>query len=74
MTSKTKISNGYSTILPAEIRKALDLSPGDFLQWDIEEDTIRIQPRKKGTLNGIIGCVASGGDAVTDKRRVQRGD
>ena len=74
MTSKTKISTGYSTILPAEIRKALDLSPGDILQWDIEKDTIRIIPRKKVSLTGIIGYVSIGGDAVADKKRTQSGD
>jgi len=74
MTSKTKISEGYSTVLPAEIRKALDLSPGDILQWEIEDGTIRVKPRRKETLIAIIGCARAGGDAVADKKQAQRGD
>ena len=74
MPSKTKISDGYSTVLPAEIRKMLNLAPGDILQWEIESGVITIRPRKKVTLAGICGKISSGGDAVQDKRRVQSGE
>jgi len=74
MTSKTTISDGYSTVLPAEIRRALDLAPGDILQWDLEEGTIRIRPRKRMTLAGICGIVSAGGDALQDKKKVQSGN
>jgi AbrB family looped-hinge helix DNA binding protein len=74
MTSKTKISDGYSTVLPAEIRKALNLTPGDVLQWDVEEGIIRIRPRKKMTLAGICGVVSAGGNALNDKKKVQSGE
>ena len=74
MPSKTKISDGYSTVLPAEIRKALNLTPGDILQWDVEDGIITIQPRKKVTLTGICGVISSGGDAVNDKKKIQSGE
>ena len=74
MTSKTKISEGYSTVLPAEIRKALNLTPGDVLQWNVEGGVITIQPRKKMTLTGICGVISSGGDAVNDKKKIQSGE
>ena len=74
MTSKTKLSEGYSTVLPAEIRKALHLAPGDILLWEIEGDTIRIKPRKKATLDTITGITSCGGDAVQDKKKVQTGE
>jgi len=74
MTSKTKISDGYSTVLPAEVRKALDLSPGDVLQWEVENGVITIRPRKKMTLAGICGMVSAGGDAVQDKKMLQSGN
>jgi len=74
MTSKTKISEGYSTVLPADIRKALNLMPGDILQWNVEEGIITIHPRKKATLVGICGIVSAGGDAVNDKKRIQSGE
>lgn len=74
MTSKTKISDGYSTVLPAEIRKALDLAPGDILQWELEDGIIRIRPRKKMTLEGICGIISAGGDARKDKKKAQSGE
>lgn len=74
MTSQTKISDGYSTVLPAEIRKQLDLTPGDILQWDIDNNTIIIKPRKKVALTDICGSISIGGDAVVDKKRIQSGE
>jgi AbrB family looped-hinge helix DNA binding protein len=74
MVSKTKISDGYSTVLPAEIRKALNLTPGDILQWDVSDGIITIQPRKKVTLMGICGIISSGGDALNDKKKMQSGE
>jgi AbrB family looped-hinge helix DNA binding protein len=74
MVSKTKISEGYSTVLPAKIRKALNLAPGDILQWDVKGGIITIQPRKKMTLTGICGVISAGGDAVLDKKKIQSGE
>jgi AbrB family looped-hinge helix DNA binding protein len=74
VTSKTKISDGYSTVLPAEIRKTLDLSPGDVLQWSVEDGLITIKPRKKMTLAGICGVISAGGDSVNDKKKIQSGE
>ena len=54
ITSQTKISEGYSTVLPAEIRKTLNLTPGDILQWYIDNNTIIIKPRKRVTLSDIL--------------------
>ena len=74
MTSQTKISDGHSTLLPAEIRKTLNLAPGDILQWDIDDNTIIIKPRKRVNLTDICGSISSGGDAVEDKKKNQSGD
>jgi len=74
MPSKTKLSEGYSTVLPAEIRKALELAPGDILLWEIEGNSIRIQPRKKATLDSITGIASCGGDALHDKKKAQTGE
>jgi AbrB family looped-hinge helix DNA binding protein len=72
--SKTKLSEGYSTVIPAEIRKALNLVPGDILQWEIEKGIIIVKPRKKETLREITGMISCGGDAVTAKKNVQSGE
>jgi AbrB family looped-hinge helix DNA binding protein len=74
MSSKTKISDGNSTVLPAEIRKLLDLGPGDTLLWEVRDGVITIHPRKKETLDGICGMISVGGDAVSEKKWVQSGE
>ncbi len=71
--SKTRISRGYSTVLPSKIRKMLDLKPGDVLEWEVEDSVIRIVPRRKERLDDIIGLIEKGGDALDSKRSLQRG-
>ena len=73
MLSKTKISKGYSTVIPAEIRHAMDLEPGDILEWNIKGEVLMVKPRKKVTWDDVIGIISVGGDAVESKRRIQRG-
>lgn len=48
MISETVISKGYQTVVPAKIRKAHKISPGDVLEWIDGENGIIVQPRKKG--------------------------
>ena len=73
MLSKTKISNGNSTVIPSEIRHRLDISPGDLLIWDIIQDKILVEHRKKLTLDDVMGIVSKGGDAVAAKKKIQSG-
>ena len=71
--SQTKVSSEYSTVIPAQIRKALHIEPGDLLVWNIEGDGLRIRPRKKENLKNLIGLISSGGNAVEAKKRIQGG-
>ena len=73
MLSETVISKGYQTVVPAKIRKAHKIVPGDVLEWIDSEKGIIVQPRKKRTLKDIIGLVKGEGDAVETKKRVQKG-
>ena len=73
MLSETVISKGYQTVVPAKIRKAHGITPGDVLEWMDTEQGILVQPRKKRTLQDIIGIVKSGGDAVESKKLIQKG-
>ena len=73
MLTETLISKGYQTVVPAKIRKAHKIMPGDILEWIDSEKGIIVQPRKKRTLNDIIGLVKSEGDAVESKKRIQKG-
>ena len=73
MLSETIISNGYQTVVPAKIRKAHNLMPGDVLEWIETEKGIMVYPRKKRTLNDIIGLIKADGDAVESKKQIQKG-
>ena len=73
MLNETVISKGYQTVVPAKIRKAHKIVPGDVLEWIDNEKGITVQPRKKRTLKDIIGLVKGDGDAVETKKRVQKG-
>ncbi len=73
MFDETVISKGYQTVVPAKIRRAHDILPGDVLEWIDTEKGIMVQPRKKRTLRDIIGLVKGEGDAVESKKRIQKG-
>lgn len=71
--TETVISKGYQTVVPAKIRKAHKIVPGDVLEWIETEKGIMVQPRKKRTLKDIIGLVKAEGDAVESKKQAQKG-
>jgi bifunctional DNA-binding transcriptional regulator/antitoxin component of YhaV-PrlF toxin-antitoxin module len=74
MTCETKISKGYQTVVPAELRKAYDIAPGDKLVWERSGSTIKIRVRKRKTWADITGMINVGGDAVEWKKKAQRGE
>jgi len=74
MLSKTKISKGYLTVVPKEVRRVSRIQEGDFLEWSFEDDRIVVRPRRPKTLDDIVGLISVGGDAVEAKRRLQRAE
>ena len=73
MISETKISKGYSTVVPAEIRKAMNIAPGDILVWELEGKGLKVSSRSRSELEDIIGLISKGGDALESKKRIQSG-
>jgi AbrB family looped-hinge helix DNA binding protein len=72
---RTKISKGFQTVVPKEIRKKLGLVPGDSITWEEKSDgTVVVAPKKRKSLDDVVGIIAVGGDAVADKKRVRRGE
>lgn len=71
MRCETKVSSGYSTIVPADIRKSLGINPGDILEWIIDDNKIIVKPRKKTQFGDIVGLIEEGGNALSAKRRIQ---
>ncbi len=73
MLSETKISKGFQTVVPAILRKTHKIMPGDILEWTDTDDGILVHPRKKRTLDDIIGLVKAEGNAVESKKAIQKG-
>ena len=71
---RTKISKGFQTVVPKKIRAKLDLGPGDSLIWEERGNSIVVKPKKRKSLDDLVGLISVGGDAVADKKRVRRGE
>lgn len=62
-------------MVPKEIRKKLGLVPGDSIVWEEKRDgTVVVKPKKRKSLDDVVGIISVGGDAVADKKRVRRGE
>lgn len=76
MTLDTVLTASNQTQVPAALRKANKVRPGDIVTWEPNPDgTATVRFRKKRTLADLIGIAPgiSGGDAVQAKKRAQRG-
>lgn len=56
---ETKISSGFQTVLPAEIRKKFDLGPGDEVVWIVTGDEISVRVRKKSRRDALLDLIGS---------------
>lgn len=74
MRSESKVSRGNLTVVPKAVREEADVREGDRLAWEVRGRDIVVRRRRPKTLADMVGGIAHGGDAVADKRRVQRGD
>lgn len=61
-------------MIPAELREAHGISPGDKLVWEEEKGEIKVRVKKRKTLADITGMINAGDDAVGWKKRAQRGE
>jgi len=71
---KTKISKGYQTVVPKDVRRKFGIKPGDSLIWEERGNEVVVKPKKKKTLKDITGMISVGGDAVVSKKKAQRGE
>lgn len=69
--SETRVSKGFLTVVPSEVRKAVGVREGDRLEWDLRGTEIIIHIRKPKTIHEIVGLGSRGGDAVASKKAVQ---
>ena len=59
---KTKLSKGYQTVLPSEIREKLNAKPGDEIIWSLIGEEVSIRLKKKtpiDSLKNLIGKFAT---------------
>ena len=73
MPSESKVSKGNLTVVPKAVRDEVDIQEGDVLAWEVREGELVVRRRRPKSLKDMIGVIAHGGDAVDDKRRIQRG-
>ena len=62
MVTETRVSKGFQTVLPAEIRKKFDIGPGDEVVWTVLGDEIFVRVRKVGgkdPLSKLIGAIST---------------
>lgn len=74
MISKTRISRGFQTVVPADVRKKFQVGPGDLLEWEVTDDGVQVHFRKKLSLRDITGIGdEEPSNAVKLKKKAQRG-
>jgi len=69
---ETKISKGYQVVVPSIIRNKFRIKEGDSLVWEILDNKIIVKPKKKKTIENIVGIVSVKADAVELKKKAQR--
>lgn len=69
--SESRLSTGFLTVLPKEIRDRMGAREGDLLQWKLRGTELVVRLRKRRTIDDITGIISYGGDAVASKKRVQ---
>lgn len=74
---ETKIYRGSQTVVPASVRKALNVDDDSIVQWDVDEDkqVAVVSFRRKRSLSEIIGIVEDDGrDSVEIKKKIAQGE
>lgn len=69
--SETRISRGFLTVVPSEVRKAIGIREGDRLQWQLRGTEIMVRLRRRTSIDDITGLIRHGGDSVASKKAFQ---
>lgn len=71
MTQLAKISSKGQVTVPADVRKALHISAGDMIAWDIETDgrifVRRLEPIDLAYLGAVSGTLSEWNSAEDDE-------
>lgn len=75
MVIETKISKGFQTVVPSNIRKLFKVGPGDIVEWRTDKNKVEVLFRKKRTIDDIMGIIdGPKTNSVEMKKRIQRGE
>lgn len=75
--NETKLYRGSQTVVPASVKKALNVDDDCILQWHVNEEKqiAEVSFRKKRSLSEIIGMIEDDGrDSVEIKKRIAEGE
>lgn len=73
----TKLYKGYQTVVPAEIRKELNLTMDDILDWSTEDGKMIIEIKRQAPMSDLSEfeiMAPEPTDAVELKKRSGRGE
>lgn len=72
----SKIYKGFQITIPSSIRKELDISLDDRVEWSIEGGNIKLNIKKQESLDLLTNIVESHypTDAVEIKKKAGRGE
>lgn len=77
MVISTKIYKGFQTVIPAEIRKDLNVKDTDIIDWAVNKNNnnVVVSFRKKACLHDLsgMGKIDKITDAVDLKHKSQKG-
>lgn len=73
-TETVKVSEGGRIVIPAAFRKALDLSVGDVVVLELDDDTLRLQPRAQRVQQALDRLYeqVKGGPSLVDELIAER--
>ena len=69
---KGKVSSKYQLTLPAEVRKALNIRPGDAVRYEVEGSSVRVSIVRPD-INDVLDSVLREFD-FTELQEVMEGD
>jgi len=73
----TKLYKGYQTVVPAEIRKELNLTMDDVLDWSTEDGKMIIEIKRQRPISDLRRFIIKDTeptDAVELKKKAGRGE
>lgn len=53
----TKVYKGFQTVIPAKMRKELNIQESDILEWEKQDNKLIITPKPKRDLKELVGLI-----------------